>query len=58
MLAGGVLPVAEPWRNATLGNIGNRALSEGRGNYLANLALYPGSCLTPLSMIDSHAACA
>ena len=58
MLAGAVVPMAEPWRNATLGNIGTRALSEGRGNYLANLALYPGGPLKPLRTIESHAACA
>ncbi|KAK9816259.1 hypothetical protein WJX74_004736 [Apatococcus lobatus] len=42
VLAGAVLPVTEPWRYAKMGSIGTRALSEGRGNYLANLALYPG----------------
>ncbi len=42
MLAGAALPIAEPWSQADLGSIGSRSMSDGRGNYLANLALYPG----------------
>ncbi|KAK9868609.1 hypothetical protein WJX84_001890 [Apatococcus fuscideae] len=42
LLAGAALPIAEPWAMSSLGSIGTRALADGRGNYLANLALYPG----------------
>lgn len=49
LLAGAVMPGSEPWRHAQLGSIGSRALSEGRGNYLANLALYPGGQTMPMT---------
>ena len=42
MLAGAALPVPQPWTHAALGTVGLRSLADGRGNYLANLALYPG----------------